>query len=84
MNLKRAVCLGVNKAGTMSPLQAAARGARDFEARAGCLTALLVDNEKPVTASDVFDAVNGFVDGNLAQLIVYFSGHGILSAPGAE
>jgi hypothetical protein len=38
-----------------------------------------------VTLRDVFQALKPFVDaGTYEQLIVYFSGHGILSAPGAE
>jgi Caspase domain len=84
---RAAVCIGVNRAATMTPLLAAAQGARDFEAWAvdqQCVTALLVDDTKPVTASDVFDAVDRFVAGNFGQLIIYFAGHGILTAPGTE
>lgn len=89
MNKRAVVCIGVNRAGTMNLLQAAAKGARDFEIWARtqqCATKLLVDDvAKTVTVKDIFGAVRDFVDSeSYDQLIIYFSGHGILSAPGTE
>ena len=89
MAKRAAVCIGVDRAGSMTPLRAAAVGAREFEAWAqeqGCDTVLLVDEgQRRIGVSDVFDAVLPFVEAaTYEQLIVYFSGHGILTAPGAE
>jgi hypothetical protein len=83
------VSIGVNRAGTLTPLKAAVKGARDFAAWAGeqgCTTKVLADDaNSKVTVSGIFDAVQEFVDaGTYDQVIVYFSGHGILTAPGAE
>jgi hypothetical protein len=73
----------------MTPLRGAITGAQNFSRWAkkqGCDTLLLVDRaESKVGASDIFDAVKEYVDaGTYEQLIVYFSGHGILQAPGVE
>jgi caspase domain-containing protein len=73
----------------MTPLQAAVQGARDFELWAkaqGCNTTLLTDDDlERVTVAEIFDAVEQVVNaGTYGQLIIYFSGHGILTAPGAE
>lgn len=88
---KRAViCVGVNRAGTMTPLDAAVKGARDVEAWAmaqECATVVLVDDDPnaKVSLNDIFDAVKQVVDSNTYdQLIIYFSGHGILTAPSTE
>jgi hypothetical protein len=87
---KRAViCIGVNRAGAMTPLRGAIKGARDFRAWAGAQgaeTSLLIDRgKKRIAVSDIFDVVEACVEaGTYDQLIVYFSGHGILLAPGAE
>jgi hypothetical protein len=89
MAKRAAVCVGVDRAGTLTPLQAAASGAQDFGTWAedqGCDVTVLVDGPaSKVTINDIFDAVNAVVDkATYDQLIVYFSGHGILLAPGAE
>jgi hypothetical protein len=87
---RAAVCIGVNRPTGMAALSAAARDAADFRAWAeeqGCDTVLLTDAAATaeVTLADVFKAVKGFVrSGTYDQLVVYFSGHGILLAPGAE
>jgi Caspase domain len=85
---RAAICIGVNRAGTMRELAAAARGAADFAAWAesqGCEVELLTDDEgKRVTVADIFDAVSRAVAKNCHQLIVYFAGHGILQGPGVE
>ena len=90
MATRAVICIGVNRAGSMTPLQAAVEGAKDFEAWAkgqGCDTALLVDEPGPkkVGVADIFDAIELFVEARTyRQLIIYFSGHGILTAPGTE
>ncbi len=86
---RAAVCIGVNRAGKMTQLQAAVKGAKDFESwakRQGCSTKLLVDEKNvSVTLNSIFQAVSEFVDaGTYDALIIYFSGHGILTAPGTE
>jgi hypothetical protein len=86
---RAAICIGVNHAGSMTPLQAAVEGARQFvrwaEAQ-GCHTVLIDDDSnRRVSVSEIFDAVEDLVDAAIyEQLIIYFSGHGILTAPGAE
>src|SRR5258708_38220675 len=89
MARRAAICIGVNQAGTMLPLQAAVKGAQDFGAWAvaqGCDTKVLVDSAMTrVEINDVFDAVQERVNANVYdQLIIYFSGHGILNAPAVQ
>lgn len=86
---RAAVCIGVNRAGNMTQLQAAVEGAKQFEAWAktqGFTTRLLIDEQSsPVTLSHIFTAVNEFVAPTTYDvLVIYFSGHGILIAPNAE
>jgi hypothetical protein len=85
---RAAICIGVNRAGQMSPLNAAAHGAHDFALWAqgqGCETIVLTDDAGAVTVSEIFKAIKTRVEARVYdQLIVYFSGHGILTAPGAE
>jgi Caspase domain len=86
---RAAICIGVNRVGTLPPLQAAVKGALAFEAWAkaqGCDTTLLVDDgELKISVAQIFDAIEQRVDARTyGQLIVYFSGHGILQAPGVE
>lgn len=73
----------------MTPLKAAARGARDFHAWAqtqGIDSRLLVDDSNGmVSVNGIFAAIKEFVDSrSYDQLVIFFSGHGILTAPGAE
>lgn len=89
MAKRAAICIGVDHAGTMPPLQAAAKGAGEVGVWArsqGCDTTLLVDDAGvKVSAGDIFDAVKACVEARTyEQLIIYFSGHGVLTAPGAE
>ena len=90
---RAAVCIGVDRAEGMTPLRAAAQGARDFAAWAnaqGCDSTLLVHDAAdpstgPVSLNQVFEAIKKYVTTHVYdQLIIYFSGHGILSAPGTE
>jgi hypothetical protein len=73
----------------MTTLQAAAKGARDVAAWAttqGCDVTLLVDDDQQeVYSVQIFKAIQAVVEaGTYEQLLVYFSGHGILLAPGTE
>src|SRR5579871_6060267 len=89
--MKRAlVAIGVNRtASVFPPLNAAAQGAiqmADWGAQQGFDVTLLHDGDgHPVSISDVFAAVNAVVTAKIySQLVVYFSGHGILLSPDAE
>lgn len=89
MATRAAICIGVNRAEGMTTLLAAAKGAHDVAAWAtaqGCDVTLLVDDdEQEVYSVQIFKAVRAIVEaGTYEQLLVYFSGHGILLAPGTE
>lgn len=75
-----AVVIGVDKAGTLPKLKAAASGARQVErllAAEGYDVQALVDDNGPVTVDRVFQAVDGFIDkGIYDQLVIFFAGHG--------
>jgi hypothetical protein len=81
---KCAVIIGVNKTGGLPVLSAAVSGAEDFNKWAvsqGFDTYLLIDRESPVTVKMIKDAIAGFVNEKIyEQMIVYFSGHGILKS----
>ena len=86
---KCAVVIGVNKTGGLPVLNAAASGAKEFAAwasRQGFEVVLLTDEGgKVVAMSDIKKAVRGFTQqGTFAQMIVFFSGHGILKSPDYE
>jgi hypothetical protein len=79
---RAAVVIGVNKTGNLPILRAAVSGAKsvaDWLTAEGLEVNLIVDdNNGSVTADAVKRAVTELVNrGNLQQLIVYFSGHGI-------
>jgi hypothetical protein len=89
MATRAAICIGVNRADGMTTLQAATKGARDVAAWAtaqGCDVTLLVDDDQQeVYSVQLFKAVQAVVEaGTYEQLLIYFSGHGILLAPGTE
>lgn len=89
MATRAAICIGVNRAGGMTTLRAATKGARDVAAWAtaqGCDVKLLVDDdEQEVYSVQIFKAIQAVVEaGTYEQLLIYFSGHGILLAPGTE
>jgi hypothetical protein len=82
--VRAAVVIGVNKAGNLPVLNAAASGAKqvgDWLDKEGFSVKRFTDDQGPVKASDLFDAISALVDkGTLDQLVVYFSGHGFLNA----
>jgi hypothetical protein len=90
MQQKRcAIAIGVDKAGKLPLLNAAAKGAKafaDWAQAQGFDTTLLTDADgQTVSASDVRKAVRKYVDSKTySQLIVFFSGHGILKGPNDE
>lgn len=85
---RAAVVIGVDKCGNLPVLRAAGSGARsvaewlageEFEVK------LFVDDQRPVTAKAIFDAIDGLLSkGTLQQLVIYFSGHGFITAPRSE
>lgn len=78
---RAAVVIGVDKAGDLPKLRAAASGARQVEAllkAEGYDVAALVDDEAPVTVDRIFAAIDSHVrKGTVEQLVVYFAGHGL-------
>lgn len=83
-----AVVIGVNKTGDLPVLRAAASGAREFAAWAtaqGIDATLLTDDNGSVSLGDVNASIRNYVQRRtFGQLIVFFSGHGILRAPDYE
>lgn len=83
-----AVVIGVNKTGDMPVLHAAASGARDFAAWAtaqGIDVTLLTDDKGAVSLGNVKAVIRSYVQQRTySQLIVFFSGHGVLRAPDYE
>lgn len=85
------VSVGVNRVAShhFPPLLSAANDAREVHAWArgqGFDSTLLVDDGgTPVTVSSFFNAVDSYVQTQTySQIVVYFSGHGILPSPGTE
>ena len=86
---KAAVVIGVDKTGDLPVLKAAAKGAEKFAAWAcgqGYEVALITDNAgTPVTVAQIYTAVAKVVEAQTySQLLIFFSGHGILKAPDCE
>lgn len=84
-----AVIIGVNKTGDLPVLNAAASGAREFAQWASTqgfdVTLLTDENGKSVGISDIKNAIRTFVqEGTFTQLVIFFSGHGILRGPDYE
>ncbi len=83
-----AVVIGVNRIGDMPVLHAAASGARDFAAWAtgqGIDVTLLTDDNETVSLGSIKAAIRNYVQQRTySQLIVFFSGHGVLRAPDYE
>ena len=77
---RAAVVIGVDKAGHLPKLRAAASGARQVETllkAEGYDVTALVDDNAPVTVDGIFAAIDAFTrKGTIDQLVVYFAGHG--------
>jgi Caspase domain len=82
--VRAAVVIGVDKAGNLPALSAAASGARTVAgwlASEGFEVKQFIDDSDPVRVTPIVDAVEELVNrGTLDQLVVYFSGHGFLYA----
>lgn len=82
-SVRAAVVIGVDKAGRLPVLNAAASGARmvaQWLQSEGFAVTLLVDDKKPVEVRPIYDTVSELVKrGTIQQLVVYFSGHGYIS-----
>ena len=80
---RAAVVIGVDKAGHLPKLNAAALGARqvaDWLRAEGFDTTLFADGTGPVRVNDVYEAIAHSVDRpTIEQLVVYFAGHGFIS-----
>lgn len=86
---KALIAIGVGATdGSFPKLKGASKDAREFHAwgkTQGFDCKLLVDDRKKVRVADVYEAIDGYVRQNTySQIIVYFSGHGILKAPDCE
>lgn len=80
---RAAVVIGVDRAGDLPILQAAASGAEKvgqwLRGEGFHPVVELVDRQQPVTVSQVFDAVRPIVErGTVRQLVIYFAGHGFV------
>jgi hypothetical protein len=85
---RAAVVIGVNKAGDLPALNAAASGARAVERwlrSEGFDVRAFVDDVGPVQAHMLHEAITTIVNaGTFEQLVVYFAGHGFLNAGHSE
>lgn len=86
---RAAVVIGVDRTGDLPTLSGAASGATDFADWCKSQqidTRLLTDaSNGKVTIKDVRDAIKNFADArSYVQLVVFFSGHGILKSPDEE
>lgn len=85
-----AVVIGVNKTGSLPPLQAAVSGAKEFarwatENQKMQVTLITDEDGSVVTVKKVKDAIQNFVNlRTYSQICVFFSGHGILKSQGSE
>jgi len=83
-----AVIIGVGKSDGMQPLKSAVDDADKFEVWArgqGFETTLITDKEDKVTVGEVFKAISAYTSSrSFDQMIIFFSGHGMLQAPGRE
>lgn len=87
---KALIAIGVGKTdGIFSELKGAADDAREFhawgQAQGFDCTLLVDDQDKKVRVADVYEAIEQYVrQSTYSQIIVYFSGHGVLKAPDCE
>lgn len=83
-----AIGVGSTSGDSFPKLKGAAKDAKAFHAwgkAQGFDCELFVDESKKIRFADVFDALDKFVSkGIYSQIVVYFSGHGILKAPDCE
>lgn len=87
--MKNVISIGINNVNGLHPLRAAASGAIEFDGWAksqGYSTNLFTDdNDNQVRINDIFDSINNIIEQrSCEQLIIFFSGHGILQSPSQE
>ncbi len=87
--MKNVISIGINNANGLTPLGAAVSGAVEFGNWAksqGYNTTLFTDLEnKPVLQNNIFTEINRIIEEKTCeQLIIFFSGHGILRSPNQE
>lgn len=86
---KALISIGIGRnSGALPLLKGAVQDARDMHAWGalqGFDCTLLVDDESKVRAADAYEAFQHYLEaGTYSQIVVYFSGHGILQAPDCE
>jgi hypothetical protein len=85
---RAAVVIGVNKAGDLPVLKAAASGARAIQQwlhSEGFKVYAFIDDIEPIHAHAVQKQIAELIDpGTLEQLVIYFAGHGFLNAGSSE
>lgn len=86
---KIAICIGVNNVKNFTPLQGATKGAIKFSDWAkgqGYEIKLFLDEDKfIVKANDIFDFIQECLNSmRYSQMLIYFSGHGVLRGPKQE
>ncbi|HEV7333168.1 MAG TPA: caspase family protein [Flavisolibacter sp.] len=86
---KKLISIGINNAKGMTGLQAAASGAEQFAKWASSqgyeIDVFTDNNGKAVRTYQIFDAVNSCIQSKTyEQLIIFFSGHGVLKGPNQE
>ena len=88
LGTRAAVVIGVNKAGDLPVLKAAASGARTIEQwlrSEGFDVQAFIDDTGPIRAHMLHEAIANLVNrGTVEQLVVYFAGHGFLTAGRSE
>lgn len=87
--MKNVISIGINNANGLTPLGAAVSGAVEFDNWAksqGYTTTLFTDlQNKAVSQNDIFTEINRIIEEKTCeQLIIFFSGHGILRSPNQE
>lgn len=86
--MKHIISIGIDNAHGLNPLLAAVSGAKDFAnwgLTQGYTTSIHTDENNSVSITSIFNEVNRIVrTGTCEQLIIFFSGHGILKSPGQE
>ncbi len=86
---KALIAIGVDRAGHFPALRGAASGAEqvgEWGRQQGFETTVFSDaNDKVVGPEEIFEAISEIVEnGTYSQLVVFFSGHGVLRAPDCE
>lgn len=86
--MKHIISIGIDNVSGLSPLSAAVSGAKEFASwgqSQGYTTDVFIDETNSISQSQIFNKINEIVEAKTCeQLIVFFSGHGILKSPSQE